>query len=134
MVKLSKKKKPKAVVGSYKNRCDYHHILFQGRHWKCGWAKTLREHPYCGAYIPQATLHREIHSKVHDIPTPNGADCKNAVEMIDKWLDLGCIDLNDRLDKKIETLSICFNGNCPATTAMLNWQKEIVSKFYSRGG
>ena len=113
---------------------DYHHILFQGRHWKCGWAKILREHPYCGAKIPQGTLHREIHSKIHDIPTPNGPECKIAVEAINNWLESGYISMDDRLDKKIETIAKCFRAKCPATTAMLDWQREVVSKFYSKGG
>lgn len=114
--------------------CDYHHILFQKRHWKCGWSKILREHPYCGAYIPQATLHREIHSKIHDIPTPNSVDCRIAVEAINSWLDAGYISMEDRLDRRIEVIAWCFRAKCPATTAMLDWQKEVVSKFYSKGG
>lgn len=128
------KKKRRSRANPNKRFYDYHHILFQKRHWKCGWAKILREHPYCGAYIPQATLHREIHSKIHDIPTPNGADCRVAVEAINSWLDAGYISLDDRLDRRIEVLTWCFRAKCPATTAMLDWQKEVVSKFYSKGG
>ena len=116
-----------------KSLCDYHHILYQKKHWQQGWAKILREHPYCGAHIPRNTLHRAIHSKIHDIPTPNSEDCKKAVQTIDKWLAEGYISLDDRLDRKIEIIACCFMIKCPATTAMLDWQKEIVSKFY-RGG
>jgi hypothetical protein len=123
-----RKSKPKNL------REDYHHILFQGRHWKQGWAKVLRDHKYCGGYIPQNTLHREIHSKIHDIPTPNGADCRIAVEAINSWLDAGYISMEDRLDRRIEVIAWCFRAKCPATTAMLDWQKEVVSKFYSKGG
>lgn len=112
---------------------DYHHILFQGRHWKQGWAKRLREHPYCGGYIPQATLHRAIHAKIHDVPTPNGVDCKNAIIAIDSWLNAGYISLDDPIWKKIETIAKCFRANCPATVAVLDWQKEVVDKFYERG-
>lgn len=130
---MAKKKKRKRKAKPNKTFCDYHHILFQKRHWKCGWANTLREHPYCGAYIPQATLHRELHSKIHDIPTPNGAECRLAVEAIDSWLEAGYISLDDRLDKKIEVIASCFRAKCPATTAMLDWQKEVVSKFYKGG-
>ena len=130
MIYVAKNKRRGANSGF----CDCHHILFQGRHWKCGWAKVLREHEYCKAYIPQATLHREIHSKIHDIPTPNGADCKAAVEALNSWLEAEYISLDDRLDRRIEVLAWCFRAKCPATTAMLDWQKEVVSKFYSRGG
>lgn len=122
-----RKRKPKNL------REDYHHILFQGRHWKQGWAKKLREHPYCGGYIPQMTLHREIHSKIHDIPTPNGADCRTAVLALNNWLEAGYISLDDPLDKKIEMIAKCFRVKCPATTAVLDWQREVVAKFYGRG-
>lgn len=131
MIYVSKKKNKQNRVIS--TNLDYHHILFQGRHWKCGWAKTLREHAYCGARIPQRTLHREIHSKIHDIPTPNGDDCRVAVEALNSWLESGYISVDDRLDKKIEMIAKCFRAKCPATTSMLDWQKEIVSKFYSKG-
>ena len=110
--------------------CDYHHILFQGRHWNKGAAKELRNHPYCGGYIPKFTLHQEIHSKIHDIPTPNEDECKFALKVIDEWLEAGYLQLNHRLDKKISVLADLFRGKCPATTAMLDWQKEVVTKFY----
>ena len=124
-----KKKKDRKDTGFY----DYHHILYQRRHWKCGWAKILREHPYCKAYIPQGTLHREIHSKIHDVPTPNGENCRIAVEALDNWLEAGYISLDDRLDVKIANITKCFRAKCPATTAILDWQREIVSKFYKGG-
>ena len=114
------------------NRTDYHHILFQGRHWSQGWAKILREHHYCGAYIPQMTLHREIHSKIHDVPTPNGKDCRQAVEAINSWLEAKWISYDDPIEKKIEIIASCFRANCPATTAILDWQKEIVVKFCNK--
>lgn len=134
MSKKSKKRKSKkkSFYPAY-DHCDYHHILFQGRHWKCGWAKILREHPYCGAYIPQATLHREIHSKIHDVPTPNGPECRMAVEALNSWLEAGLITAEDRLDKRIEMIAKCFRARCPATTAILDWQREVVSKFYGEG-
>jgi len=115
------------------SREDYHHILFQGRHWKNGWAKRLREHPYCGGYIPQMTLHREIHSKIHDVPTPNGAECRIAVEALNSWLEAGYISLDDPMERKIEMIAKCFRAKCPATTSVLDWQREVVLKFYQRG-
>ena len=123
-----KKKRPTNLT-----REDYHHILFQGRHWKNGWAKILREHRYCGGYIPQMTLHREIHSKIHDVPTPNGADCRIAVEALNSWLEAGYISLDDPIERKIEMIAKCFRAKCPATTAILDWQREVVVKFYQRG-
>lgn len=113
-------------------REDYHHLLFQRKHWQQGYAKILREHSYCGGYIPQATLHREIHSKAHDVPTPNGSDCRYAITKLNEMLEQGIIDINDRLDRKAQILSSIFSERCPATSAMLLWQSEIISKFYGR--
>lgn len=127
---MSRKKK-KHNLNLYKK--DYHHILFQGRHWKQGWAKVLRDHKYCGGYIPQNTIHREIHSKIHDIPTPNGVDCRKALERINRMLDAGEISLDDPIEVKIEVIADCFRANCPATTAILDWQREVVIKFFERG-
>lgn len=127
---MSKRKKKRPANLSRK---DYHHILFQGRHWKQGWAKRLRGHPYCGGYIPKMTLHREIHSKIHDVPTPNGAECRIAVEALDSWLEAGYISLDDPMERKIEMIAKCFRAKCPATTAVLDWQREVVLKFYQRG-
>lgn len=117
-----------------KMHLDYHHLLYQRKHWQHGWAKILREHPYCGGYIPQDTLHRAIHAKLHDIPTPNGKDCKIAVEALDSWLNAGYISLDDDMSRKLEILAKCFRAKCPATTAMLDWQREIITKFYNKGG
>ena len=77
--------------------------------------------------------HRAIHAKLHDIPTPNGKDCWMAVEVLENWLETGYISYDDPLDKRIEMIAKCFRARCPATTAMLDWQKDIVAQFY-RGG
>ena len=106
------------------------HILFQRRHWDQGWAKTLREHPYTGGYIPQATLHRELHSKIHDVPVPNGKECREAVEALNRWLAKGVISPDDPIDEKLDTLIELFKGKCPATVEILKWQQEVVRKFY----
>lgn len=110
---------------------DYHHILFQGKHWQSGYAKLLRDHPYMGRYIPQYTLHREIHSKIHDIPTPNGPECRAAYNELIRREKEGLIDVKfDTLEDRIDFLIEMWEGKCPATVAMLQWQKEVISKFY----
>ena len=114
------------------NGFNCHHILFQRKHWKQGWANILREHPYCKVIIPQNTLHREIHSKVHDIPTPDGKACRVAVEAIDSWLEGGLISLDDPLERRIEVITWCFRAKYKATTAMLDYQREVVIKFKER--
>lgn len=54
---------------------DRHHICFQGRHWKTGYAKLLRE-----AFVRPIPIvyHRELHNILHDVPLPDGALLKEA--------------------------------------------------------
>lgn len=134
---MSKKKKWKKRLGRHRqiafNATDYHHILFQRRHWQQGYAKALREHPYMGKYIPTGTLHREIHSKIHDIPTPNGVDCRRAYNRLIEWERQGIIDVeHDTLEERIQFLIDVWEETCPATVAILKWQQEVVRKFYER--
>lgn len=113
---------------------DYHHILFQGKHWQVGYAKLLRDHPYMGKYIPQYTLHREIHSKIHDVPTPNGPECRAAYYELVRREKEGLIDIeHDTFEDRIDFLIEMWEYKCPATVAILRWQREVVSKFYRRG-
>ena len=64
---MSKKKRKKRVISNDHSK-DWHHIFFQKRHWKTGWAKLLRDHSYCGSMLPKHTLHRYIHENIKDIP------------------------------------------------------------------
>ena len=111
-------------------RITTHHFLFQRRHWQQGYAKALREHRYCGAYIPQATLHRELHSKVHDVPVPNGSVCRQVYRELCRQERAGLIDIMDAPWIKLSWLVEQFEEICPATTAILQWQKEIITKYY----
>ena len=130
---MSKRKKHRAAIDY--NALNYHHLLFQGRHWKTGYAKLLREHPYMGKYIPMATLHRLIHSKIHDIPTPNGKECRLAYELICQLEAKGKIDIiNDSIEKRLTLLIDLWKDACPATVEILKWQRDIVTKFYGKGG
>lgn len=129
--KHKRKKRERRVDYNYK---DFHHLLFQRRHWQQGYAKLLRQHPYMGKYIPQATLHREIHAKIHDIPTPNGAECRMAYNEICRLEKLGEIDIvNDSVEKRLDLLISLWDDKCPATVAILKWQRDIVAKFYAGG-
>ncbi|MBR3135184.1 hypothetical protein IKG54_01285 [Candidatus Saccharibacteria bacterium] len=111
-------------------KSDWHHLLYQGRHWDKGYAKLLRAHPYLKVYIPQYTLHRKIHSKIHDIPCPNEEELKDAyVEMLCRLrcgqLDIGRDTMQHRLDFLIEM----WNEKCPATVAVLKWQRDLAWKY-----
>lgn len=135
--KRSRRRKDKQYLQKYgdPNHKDYHHILFQRKHWQNGYAKLLREHRYMGKLIPQRTLHRGIHAKIHDIPTPNGAECKAAYLELERRKEEGLIDIeNDTVEQRIDFLIEMWEEKCPATVAILKWQKEIVSKFYAKGG
>lgn len=87
-----------------------------------------------GKLIPRDSLHREIHSKIHDIPVPNGRECKKAFEELCRRERMGVIDVeHDTLEQRIDFLiEMWKDAHCEATIAILEWQKEIVSKFYSR--
>lgn len=127
-----KKRRKRSRVVQY-NEKDTHHLLFQGRHWKQGYAKLLREHPYFKVEIPKNTLHRELHSKLHDLPTPNGTECKLAYQLVLEGIASGRLDPeHDTAEKRLEFLIEVWKNKCPATAAMLGWQRDIIAKFYGK--
>lgn len=106
-------------------------ISSQKRHWQQGYAKALREHPYMGKYIPRDTLHRSIHAKIHDIPCPNGRECKEAFETILKLERDGKINVeNDTCEQRLGLLIRLWEHKCPATVAILKWQRDLIAKYY----
>lgn len=118
-----------------KNREDFHHFLYQRKHWQQGYAKLLREHPYFGKYMPQFSLHSEIHSKIHDVPCPNGKECRRAYFHLIEAERNGEIDVRfDTGEQRLDFLINEWEDACPATVAILKWQKEVIHKFYSKGG
>ena len=87
-----------------------------------------------GKYIPQATLHREIHAKIHDVPTPNGAECRMAYNGNVRLDKIRAIDIvNDSVEKRLDLLISLWDDKCPATVAVLKWQRDVVAKFYAGG-
>ena len=111
---------------------DNHHLLYQKRHWNKGWAQLLRNHWYMQKMIPMETLHREIHSKIHDIPTPNGKECRIAYEKLEELDAAGMLSDYDPIEKRLDILIDLWKEGCPATVAILEWQKQVVAKFYER--
>lgn len=131
--KKSRKRKKAQPIPQNQAGCDFHHFLFQKRHWNDGYAKTLRNHPYAGAKIPMATLHREIHSKVHDVPRPNGDICKRTYQHLVEKCKAG--ELDPRLDspeKKLQFFIDEWKDVCPATVEILRWQQQIIRKYYKK--
>jgi len=127
---MSKKKTKKKYFDL--KRQDFHHYLWMKRMYNSGWAKRLREHPYCGDYIPQMTLHRQIHDEIPFIPTPDDKYCKCAYEAINSWLEAKYVSMNDTPEEKLTTLIKCFKVNCPETTNALVKQLDIVKTY--KGG
>lgn len=108
------------------DKLDYHHIFFQGKHYTQGYAKLLREHPYCGDYIPRDTLHRVLHSRVHDIPTPPGRECKYLCLKLNQALQDGAISQDDTLEHRLQVIIALLEGRCKPTRDMLEYQLAIV--------
>lgn len=116
------------------NKRDTHHLLYQGRHWKQGYAKLLRENSYLKVEIPKDTLHRAIHSKLHDLPTPHGAECRKAYQLMMVGIAAGTLDpAHDTAEKRLDFLIEVWKDDCPATVAMLSWQRDIIHKFFEGG-
>lgn len=114
-------------------REDFHHFLYQRKHWQNGYAKLLREHPYCGRYIPQNSLHSLIHSKIHDIPTPSGKSCKRAYLKILELERSGQIDIaRDSCEQRLDVLIKVWSKSDPATAEVLKLQREIIANFYKK--
>lgn len=135
MAKKKNKKKarktPRTINPSMEN-C--HHLLWQARHWNQGYSKALRNHPYMKKMMPKDTLHKSIHNRIADVPVPSNALCKKAFEEVERQMRLGTISLEDTAEKRIDfLLGLWKFDECPRTVLMLIWQKEIISKFYSKG-
>lgn len=69
---MSKKKKRRRRTCVYSHSTNKHHLLFQGRHWKSGYAKMLRDNfifevPIC--------IHQNLHNHIlFDVPVPAGQE------------------------------------------------------------
>lgn len=110
-------------------REDLHHMLWQRRHWQNGYAHALREHWWFKIMLPQATIHRELHSKIHDIPTPNGKDCKYAYEQLIQ-MEKTTPEIMEKMlpHKRLLWLIAVLPDSCEATKAMLKWESEFLEK------
>lgn len=65
-----KKKKQRKVGGNGAKHSNQHHILFQGRYWKRGYARLLRN-----AFVREmdVDMHNSIHNRIlRNVPRPDG--------------------------------------------------------------
>lgn len=109
---------------------SHHHILFQRKHYNSGYAHKLRSEKYFIIRIPNK-LHATIHAKIHDIPTPNGADCRRAYQALQEGLASGKLTGRDTIMQRLSFLIDIWEDTCPATTAILKWCRDITGKYYS---
>ena len=129
---MSRRKKKRPAYSGRK-ATDTHHMLFQRRHWQQGYAHALRENWYFKVEVP-IVFHRELHSKLHDIPVPNGTYCRKAYEKLIELEDSGVLTGEDRPEARLQFLIDEWEGSCPATAAVLRWQQQIFIKHFERGG
>lgn len=106
---------------------DNHHLLWTRHDYDRGYARALRNHPYCQALIPKNTLHKQIHHALRHIPIPNGADARSVFELL-VWLErLGLLDFNDPIEKKLKFL--IENLKTEYTVRALQEQLRVVENF-----
>ena len=131
--------KRKSFYRQFGHNYDEHHILYQGRHWgnPGSWSARLRNHPYYRRIIPTNSLHREIHSKIHDIPVPSGKICHIVFDQTELALANGTIDdAFDTLERRIDFFIDCLKDfpeeDTIATIVMLREQRKVISRFYAK--
>lgn len=57
-----------------------------------------------------------------------------AYDEICRLEELNEIDvINDSVEKRLDLLISLWADKCPATVAILKWQRDIVAKFYAGG-
>jgi hypothetical protein len=59
----------------YARKRDHHHLFFQGRFYKDGYARALREDPYCKILVPRY-LHKRLHENISNVPSPPDEVCR----------------------------------------------------------
>ena len=107
---------------------DNHHLLWQRKNWAKGWVRSLRNHPYCQAYIPRDTLHKRIHHEIPTIPLPEGKDARNVFELL-LWLESrDGLDFSDDVLQKLDFL--IENLTTEATVEALKRQRQVILDFY----
>lgn len=111
-----------------KRTVDAHHLLWEKRMYRTGYAKALRNHAWLKIYIPRDTLHREIHHQMKCIPVPKAGDCKRVFELLARLESKGQLDPNagivERLDFLIKHLQ---TGE---SVRALKRQRNICLDFY----
>lgn len=61
---------------------------------------------------------------------PNGHECKRAYEELVRREREKLISTTDTPKQKLDFLIEMFKDTCPATTALLEWQRDMIEKYY----
>ena len=113
-----------------RSRNDFHHILFEARHWNAGeWAKRLREHPYLLYSIPRKSMHMRIHEYLGDIAVPSEEMCQKALVELNLGLSSGLLDWDDGLEERIAFMVRVFEDKDETTAWLMRYQLRIVRSF-----
>ena len=96
-----KKKKNRKVISS----CDnIHHLLWQRKHWNCGYLHQLREHWYMRVPIHKDTLHKYIHENMDEIPLLKPISAKVILGVLDLMEERGYITPEDDIERRLYVL------------------------------
>ena len=82
---MSKKKRRRCRKTPPLTVKDRHHICYQGRYWDKNYAKTIRN---AFARPVPVVWHRELHSRLGNVPVPDGALLKKAWAEYQKDADI----------------------------------------------
>lgn len=127
---MAKDKKAKKRNTRPGEKVSYHHFCFEHRNWKQGYAKALRNHWYCGQYLP-ICLHDELHGKIHNVPTPNGALCKQVYMELCRMENSGEITSGDPPWVRLDFLIGAFYDTCPEAATVFSKQKQLILRYLS---
>ena len=81
-------------------------------------------------YIPQLTLHHEIHEFVGGIPVPKEYNAKDALQQLRLLDQYGAIHDYDPLDVRLGLLATLFDRCDQPTADAFRRQQEIAQRFY----
>lgn len=78
-------------------------------------------------------LHRDIHGTISTVFVPNGLICKKIFEELCRQEEAGLIHKEDQPWLRLENLASLFEEEgCTITAAILRWQKEKITRFYTK--
>lgn len=108
---------------------DKHHLCYQRRKWQRGYLRLLRDYWYCRVYIPRDTLHRKLHLELKDVPVPQNASAKAALEQLEHLEKYSAISEFDSIERRLDLLASLFDCSDQATADAFREQLRIVREF-----